>query len=71
MKEEYAFPTYDTEYDPEERTFSVSTGMTLRDYFAACALTGMCSMNFYEAGEAANEAYAYADAMLKARKEQK
>lgn len=45
-------------------------GMTLRDYFAAAALTGLCAC---DDGEArifrARSAYAYADAMLTARKE--
>ena len=46
-------------------------GMTLRDYFAAKALQGICasgpSANFSNAQIAA-EAYALADAMLKSRK---
>ena len=50
-----------------------STGMTLRDYFAAKALQGLLSCQseetgFYQAKNAAQEAYAMADAMLEARK---
>mgnify|MGYP000923095365 CR=1 FL=1 len=52
---------------------SVQTGMTLRDYFAAKALQGLLSCQseetgFYQAKNAAQEAYAMADAMLEARK---
>lgn len=45
-------------------------GMTLRDYFAAAALTGMWADSSAGAGpyyEIAKHAYAQADAMLKAR----
>jgi len=45
-------------------------GMTLRDYFAAKALAGLCSTRASEAGEyeaIASDAYAYADAMINAR----
>lgn len=45
-------------------------GMTLRDYFAAAALTGMVSfLGDVGAGNTATFAYEYADAMLKARAE--
>jgi hypothetical protein len=47
------------------------TGMTLRDYFAAAALPEVMRQNavddHYEPAEHAVEAYAVADAMLKAR----
>lgn len=48
-------------------------GMTLRDYFAAKALQGLLSCQseetgFYQAKNAAQEAYAMADAMLEASK---
>ena len=51
---------------------SVQTGMTLRDYFAAKALQGLLSCQseetgFYQAKNAAQEAYAMADAMLAER----
>lgn len=51
-------------------------GMTMRDYFAAAALTGLCSNHgttmVYGAGQTdcvnmANACYAYADAMIDAR----
>lgn len=46
-------------------------GMSLRDYFAAAALSGMFSTPgshlYFE--NAATEAYRYADAMLKAREQ--
>ena len=45
------------------------TGMTLRDYFAAAALTGIIAKGEDEMypGFRASEAYALADAMLKER----
>ena len=45
------------------------TGMTLRDYFAAAALTGIIAKGEDEMypGFRAYETYALADAMLKAR----
>jgi len=44
-------------------------GMTLRDYFAAAALTGICSNTkiIYTPSEAIKEAFVYADFMLKER----
>ena len=46
-------------------------GMTLRDYFAAAVLTGICSVPDYtdtsSADVVARDAYRMADAMLKAR----
>lgn len=70
-----AFPTF-----PTDRGFAepvvVTSGMTLRDYFAAAALTGLCSNRgttmVYGAGQTdcvnmANACYAYADAMIDAR----
>ena len=43
-----------------------SPGLSLQDYFAAVALSGIAAERNYTA--AAMGAYAYADAMLKARK---
>jgi diphthamide synthase subunit DPH2 len=44
-------------------------GMTLRDYFAAAALQGLLANGCYgSCDSAANHAYGYADAMIKARK---
>lgn len=42
-------------------------GMTLRDYFAAAALQGMCANGGAPALVRAIDAYDYADAMLEAR----
>ena len=48
-------------------------GMTLRDYFAAAALTGFLHnaehMRFVDVHQVAEGAYKMADAMLKAREE--
>ena len=49
-----------------------SAGISQRDYFAAAALTSICassrSGDIHElAAKAAQQAYAYADAMLRAR----
>lgn len=53
---------------------AVYTGMTLRDYFAAAAITGLLSAD-RESGAAwgafAEEAYSVADAMLAARQRDK
>lgn len=48
-----------------------TNGMSLRDYFAAQALTGMLAHNtaFDNPDHAAEWAYQHADAMLKAREE--
>jgi len=49
---------------------AVYPGMTLRDYFAAKVMQGMCSVTGIDFGthaEAAEIAYAMADAMLKER----
>jgi hypothetical protein len=44
------------------------TGMTLRDYFAAKAMQGLISADQMTPHDyVANDAYGYADAMLKAR----
>ena len=49
------------------------SGMTLRDYFAAKAMQGMAATGVARGSpmeQAAEYAYAVADAMLKARKQQ-
>jgi len=47
-------------------------GMTLRDYFAAAALTGMLASpaRDYDFDGAADDAYRYADAMIRERDRQ-
>jgi len=66
-----AYPTRNAHYDDPDYS---STGMTLRDYFAAQALAGLAGRKFRQgdAGEgyaewAASMAYEFADAMLAAR----
>ncbi|MCI0571330.1 MAG: hypothetical protein L0Y66_11300 [Myxococcaceae bacterium] len=44
-----------------------AVGITLRDYFAAYALSGLLSRERLSGEEAASLAYAYADALLEAR----
>jgi hypothetical protein len=48
-------------------------GITVRDYFAAAALAGICgaNQNSEQASLVASKAYAFADAMLLARAEKK
>jgi hypothetical protein len=67
-----AFPQVISDYDDSTHEYmnvhSVG-GMTLRDYFAAKAITTLVAFSndkTYEA-EVAETAYRYADAMLKAR----
>lgn len=74
-------PAFPCEVDPEQlaagahqighRLFQ-QHGMTLRDYFAAKAMQGVCSTEVYMDGvltdsDIAEYAYAMADAMLKER----
>lgn len=78
MKKEYddgggpAFPRSSFENDHVMSESQV--GMTLRDYFAAAALTGVLAYSPAGCGDnsdydpAAKAAYEYADAMLEARK---
>lgn len=70
-----AFPTPDV-YPPNGQIQFGSFGMSLRDYFAAAALQGNLAgqsidVGYYEGkdayNKAAEDAYAVADAMLKAR----
>jgi len=44
-------------------------GMTLRDYFAAKAMQTLAAYEEYPPERAAERAYAYANAMIKAREE--
>jgi len=64
------FSKDDTDTFDTSPTYNAHVGMTLRDYFAAKAMTGLLTAE--TVGEYANEhvaeiAYRIADAMLKAR----
>jgi hypothetical protein len=59
-----AFPHPEIDF---EVTIQASSGMTLRDYFAAAALQGMNIDGKFSALIYASDAYQLADAMLKAR----
>tara|TARA_R110000868_G_scaffold250357_1_gene506863 strand:+ start:426 stop:629 length:204 start_codon:yes stop_codon:yes gene_type:complete len=64
MKDTPAFPhTIEHLHQP------VTTGMTLRDYFAAKALQGILSdsYDYSDRDRIATKAYEFADAMLRAR----
>jgi hypothetical protein len=64
MKDTPAFPhTIEHLHEP------VTTGMTLRDYFAAKALQGILSdsYDYSDRDRIATKAYEFADAMLRAR----
>lgn len=51
-------------------TVAGTEGMTLRDYFAAAALQGICAKDpVWTKSKIAQEAYDLADAMLTAREE--
>ena len=71
-----AFPIHDVQSAMPRTTdelIACARGMTLRDYFAAKAMVSLCSMNATGAqtirdnDHLAEQAYAMADAMLKAR----
>lgn len=71
-----AFPTHSVGKEPGTEPFQVSEGgLTMRDYFAAKALQGMCAnagiMDCWPKGfadELAEQSFRVADAMLAARK---
>jgi hypothetical protein len=64
MKDTPAFPhTIEHLHEP------VTTGMTLRDYFAAKALQGLIANNNIGAQQLAHAAYFVADAMMEAREQ--
>lgn len=63
-----AFPR-DSYKDREAGLIVRQEGMSLRDYMAAAALTGLVAHDTLSAELAAMEAYEHADAMLKAREE--
>lgn len=68
-----AFPTLESLSKDrfDDYTAQISQGMTLRDYFAAKALSGICSHHdtwgIASSMEMALETYRIADAMLEAR----
>jgi hypothetical protein len=71
MKNEPAFPTSNWQ-QIAPRSSGYNEGMTLRDYFAAKAMTGLLTAELV--GEYSNEhvaeiSYRIADAMMKAREE--
>jgi hypothetical protein len=84
-KDKSAFPIYQPDTLVTEETFykATDTGMTLRDFFAAAALTGLAVQRDFKGGWptnisaeglmgiAASQAYGLADAMLAAREENK
>ena len=67
-----AFPRQQWEYDGQNNVLQYQEeGMTLRDYFAAKAMQGICShpdtWGLISSKNIATTAYELADAMLKAR----
>ena len=74
MKPLQAFPVQTHEYDGQDNVLQYQEdGMTLRDYFAAKALSILCEMQFREkfsTDDIAKTAYELADDMLKAREAQ-
>ena len=54
---------------PFKGAINDSSGMTLRDYFAAKAMQGLCANGGVVADDMAKAAYILADAMLKAREQ--
>ena len=68
MKNIPVFPVLQESYDFETpsgkgREYRSMNGLTLRDYFAACALANLAEMNGYSES-IANKAYDIADAMM-------
>jgi hypothetical protein len=58
-----AFPSKDMPYSRDDEK-----GITMRDYFAAKAMQGICARVHWSYSGAAKDAYEYADAMLEVRK---
>lgn len=72
MKNEPAFPIVgDVEHDSGYHMTCLYQGLTVRDYFAAKAMLGLLCGQLSRVPDStqtlANDAYAVADAMLKAR----
>ena len=69
-------PAFAQQLENNRDGFAITGGMTLRDYFAANALQGAIAHGLFNDAKAhksyaeylSSIAYAYADAMLKARK---
>ena len=68
MKKETGGPAFPF-VEPPTAGYSIATGMTLRDYFAAHAMQGKVAAGATGYEDIAFYAYKYADAMLKAREE--
>jgi hypothetical protein len=74
----YPWTYMDRDSMGQEVTREQGVGMTLRDYFAAAALQGLCSSQellerYWDNGgvsKATKECYVMADAMIAARKEE-
>lgn len=66
-----AFPCEWVEWKDKIATPKASTGMDLRDYFAAQVINGMCSQKYGPASYdiAVDVAYKVADLMMKAREQ--
>lgn len=60
-------PAYPIQHSEAPGAFMAQRGMSLRDFFAAHALTGIVSEGLLSPTAAAADAYGYADAMLRAR----
>jgi hypothetical protein len=54
-------------YDDKGHFIEATDGMTLRDYFAANAMQAIVGLDNCDDEDCAKQAYALADAMLKAR----
>lgn len=69
MKDKPAFPVVENQFNPLNNSVeivAIHQGMTLRDWFAGMALTGILSNNEFPSWDlAAQQAYNAADAMLK------
>lgn len=71
-EQQHAFPSTEPCEPPEISGYMAHKGMTLRDYFAAKALSGFCANPSEETCALDKDkvslwAYEHADAMLKAR----
>ena len=67
----FAFPLAGSthEWDDAKKQWKPQPGMSLRDWFAGQALNGFASESGrYDSAGAAQDAYAWADAMIAARK---